>query len=106
VLAAGINDYASIAEDSITKTKKTIKSVYEVKPTFSHHFLTKLEEKGLLHYYIQQNHDGLPQKAGFPNYKINEIHGGWYDPSNPVVKFSGMLREDLLKSLNETEKKN
>jgi len=42
---------------------------------------------------VQQNHDGLPQKAGFPQEeKICEIHGSWYDPSNPVVKYSGSLK--------------
>jgi len=43
---------------------------------------------------VQQNHDGLPQKAGFPQESINEIHGSWYDPSNPVVKYSGTLKEE------------
>lgn len=48
------------------------------KPTYSHFALTALERGGLLHYYVQQNHDGLPQKACFPQEKINEIHGAWY----------------------------
>ena len=39
-----------------------------------------------------QNHDGLPQKAGFPQELINEVHGAWYDCSNPVVKYSGSLK--------------
>ena len=38
----------------------------------------------------------VPQKAGFPQEKINEIHGAWYDPSNPVVQFGGNLRTDLF----------
>merc|ERR1712072_465886 len=42
-----------------------------------------------IHEWIQQNHDGLPQKAGFPQEHINEVHGSWYDPSNPVVKYGG-----------------
>jgi hypothetical protein len=42
---------------------------------------------------VQQNHDGLPQKAGFPQERINEIHGSWYDPSNPVVKYCGHLHK-------------
>merc|ERR1719440_902226 len=28
---------------------------------------------------------------------LNEIHGAWYDPSNPVVPMSGTLRDDLIK---------
>jgi NAD-dependent SIR2 family protein deacetylase len=54
---------------------------------------------------IQQNHDGLPQKAGFPQHCINEIHGAWFDPSNPVVTMSGDLRTDLVKRLDNSKKK-
>ena len=46
----------------------------------------------------------LPQKSGFPQEKINEIHGAWYDPSNPVVPFSGSLRGDLFNWMIEIEK--
>ena len=35
----------------------------------------------------------------------NEIHGAWYDPSNPVVPMSGTLRSDLLEQLLEWEGK-
>ena len=45
---------------------------------------------------MQQNHDGLPQKAGYPQQHLNEIHGAWFDPTNPVVPMSGTLREDLM----------
>lgn len=60
-------------------------------PTFTHHALGFLGREGFVHGWVQQNHDGLPQKAGFPQERINEIHGSWYDPSNPVVKYSGSL---------------
>jgi hypothetical protein len=46
----------------------------------------------------------LPQKSGFPQEKINEIHGAWYDPSNPVVQFSGSLRGDLFNWMIDMEK--
>jgi transcription initiation factor IIF auxiliary subunit len=65
-------------------------------PTFTHYALGALSSHGLLHEWVQQNHDGLPQKAGFPQEKINEIHGSWYDPSNPVVKYSGNLKHDAF----------
>jgi len=45
------------------------------------------------------------KKAGFPQEKINEIHGAWFDPSNPVVQFSGNLRNDLFGTLIEWEEK-
>jgi hypothetical protein len=62
-------------------------------PTFTHHALGFLGKRGVIHSWVQQNHDGLPQKAGFPQECINEIHGSWYDPSNPVVKYSGSLHQ-------------
>jgi NAD-dependent SIR2 family protein deacetylase len=65
----------------------------KAKPTFTHHALGFLGRQGVVHSWVQQNHDGLPQKAGFPQECINEIHGSWYDPSNPVVKYSGSLHD-------------
>ena len=32
---------------------------------------------------------------------IVEIHGSWYDPSNPVVCYDGALRQDLFKRMCE-----
>jgi len=63
-------------------------------PTKTHYALGALARQGLIHGWVQQNHDGLPQKAGFPQESINEIHGSWYDPSNPVVLYSGTLKSD------------
>ena len=48
---------------------------------------------------------GLPQKAGFPQHALNEIHGGWYDPSNPVVPMSGQLRGDLFQQMLDWEQR-
>jgi len=36
---------------------------------------------------------------------LNEIHGSWYDPSNPVVAMSGALRADLFADLLKWEEK-
>jgi hypothetical protein len=44
-----------------------------------------------------------PPQAGLPQEAINEIHGSWFDPSNPVVKMSGELRSDLFEDLLRTE---
>ena len=52
---------------------------------------------------VQQNHDGLPQKAGFPQSSLNEIHGAWFDVSNPVVPMEGSLRGDLFQWMLEEE---
>ena len=95
--ASGIPDYATKSKASVMATNvPKLKSSFDARPTFAHCVLAALERKGYLHHYVQQNHDGLPQKAGFPQEKINEIHGAWFDPSNPVVKFSGSLRTDLF----------
>jgi hypothetical protein len=34
-----------------------------------------------------------------------EIHGAWYDPSNPVVQFSGSLRGDLFEWMLDIEQR-
>lgn len=65
-------------------------------PTLAHRVLVGLHRAKLLNYWVQQNHDGLPQKAGLPQECINGIHGALYDPSNPVIPMSGSLREDLF----------
>ena len=51
------------------------------KPTFTHKALALLVQEGLIHSWIQQNHDGLPQKAGVPQEKINEIHARHTQPA-------------------------
>lgn len=43
------------------------------KPNFTHYFLAKAEEKGVLRSVITQNIDGLHQKAG--SKKVRELHG-------------------------------
>lgn len=65
-------------------------------PTLAHCVLAELNRQGMLHGWVQQNHDGLPQKAGYRQEDINEVHGSWFDPCNPVVKYSGRLRGDLF----------
>merc|ERR1719369_1379890 len=61
--------------------------------------LAALKEHGLVDCWIQQNHDGLPQKAGYPQEDIFEIHGSWYDPTNPVVCYDGVMRSDLFRKM-------
>jgi hypothetical protein len=85
--------------------KPKIRSPYEAQPTFAHRAFTALYRHQFIHHWIQQNHDGLPQKAGLPQHAINEIHGAWYDPSNPVVSMKGNLRSDLFTDLLAWEKK-
>ena len=65
----------------------------------AHHSAVALFKKGFIKHWLQQNHDGLAQKAGIPwspnNIRnLNEIHGGWFDPTNPVVKMSASLKDE------------
>jgi NAD-dependent SIR2 family protein deacetylase len=97
--AAGIGDYASNAPGSLAPHKRSSKSSgsrLDLKPTFSHHALAAMAEAGLLKHWLQQNHDRLPQKAGFPQERINEIHGAWGDDKNMVKMMDDTLRDDLL----------
>jgi NAD-dependent SIR2 family protein deacetylase len=101
--AAGIADYASVSAetkgarpDAQADQKRLSSSPMAAQPTLSHRVLVGLHRAGMLKCWVQQNHDGLPQKAGLPQYAINEIHGALYDPSNPVIPMSGVLRSDLF----------
>eukprot|EP00437_Effrenium_voratum_P042247 CAMPEP_0181463662 /NCGR_PEP_ID=MMETSP1110-20121109/35028_1 /TAXON_ID=174948 /ORGANISM="Symbiodinium sp., Strain CCMP421" /LENGTH=259 /DNA_ID=CAMNT_0023588363 /DNA_START=14 /DNA_END=793 /DNA_ORIENTATION=+ len=96
--ASGIGDYASKAGSSVAPHKKgtSAGSRLELKPTLAHHALAAIEEKGLIGHLLQQNHDRLPQKAGFPQAKINEIHGAWGDTKNQVKMMDDTLRKDLI----------
>ena len=103
--AAGIGDYASKAADSAISTRPKLKSMLDAEPTLAHRVLVSLYRAGYLKHWVQQNHDGLPQKAGFPQHALNEIHGAWFDPSNPVVPMSGVLRSDLFQWMLDWEQK-
>ena len=105
--ASGINDYASKSKDSVAtgsrSGRKKKGTGLSAEPTFAHYALTALFNEGHLKHWVQQNHDGLPQKAGFPQQHLNEIHGAWFDPSNPVVPMTGTLRTDLCEWMEQEE---
>jgi len=109
---AGISDYATrtgaggvLAKDVEKKAPVAPVSPMKAKPSYGHKVIAAMAKKNLIWRFLQQNHDGLPQKAGVPQSVMNEIHGGWFDPSNPVIKMSGTLRGDLFKDLNFCERK-
>lgn len=106
--ASGIGDYATKAKATVAKKNQnrlSSLSGLNAQPTQAHRVLTALHHAGKISHWVQQNHDGLPQKAGFPQHCLNEIHGAWFDPSNPVVPMSGTLRSDLCDTLFEYETK-
>ncbi|CAJ1336554.1 unnamed protein product, partial [Effrenium voratum] len=104
--AAGIKDYASKASHSralALVTETSPEQGLTASPTASHRFFAALYRRDLLHHWVQQNHDGLPQKAGYAQEALNEIHGSWFDPSNPVVHFRAELRAANFAWLLEAE---
>jgi NAD-dependent SIR2 family protein deacetylase len=70
----------------------------EAHPTPVHRGLGLLSGAGLVHTWVQLNYDGLAQKAGCPQEALLEVHGSWFDPSNPVVKPRGQVRDDLFQA--------
>ncbi|UJR33568.1 hypothetical protein I4U23_021006 [Adineta vaga] len=98
--SSGIGDYASKASNSIVMRETSVNRLKAI-PTLTHHVLVALEKKNRLKHWIQQNHDGLAQRAGFPQEKLNEIHGSWFDKKNPVVLMEDTLRPDLHKWMLE-----
>lgn len=109
--ASGIDDYASKGNASFATGKNASKyrpkgkKGLNAEPTFAHYALSELYNQGVLKHWVQQNHDGLPQKAGYPQSALNEIHGAWFDPSNPVVPMNGSLRDDLHDWMLEEEER-
>eukprot|EP00929_Paragymnodinium_shiwhaense_P008133 TRINITY_DN112073_c0_g1_i1.p1 TRINITY_DN112073_c0_g1~~TRINITY_DN112073_c0_g1_i1.p1 ORF type:complete len:495 (-),score=67.40 TRINITY_DN112073_c0_g1_i1:195-1598(-) len=99
--ASGIGDYASKASKSVAPHKKQVSggSRLDLEPTAAHHALAAIGEKGLIGNWVQQNHDRLAQKAGFPQARLNEIHGAWGDNKNSVKMMDDQLRKDLLEWL-------
>lgn len=118
--AAGIADYASqrpqpaaaavaavaaaAAAGASREKAGGFRSPLCAQPTLAHRVLASLHRAGHLHRLVQQNHDGLPQKAGLPQQALNEIHGACHAPDNPVVPMSGELRQDLFADLLECER--
>lgn len=101
---AGLSVAAGIEMAAAGSAKAVKSSPLAADPTIAHCIMAELNNQGLLHGWVQQNHDGLPQKAGYRQEDINEIHGSWYDPSNPVVLYSGSLRGDLYKDMSDWAK--
>jgi len=105
--ASGIGDYASKSKKSLGAgaSRPKLRTPLAAQPTLAHHVLVQMFKAGQLAYVINQNHDGLCAKAGLPESAVNEIHGSWWDPSNPVVPMSGQLRTDLFEDMMEWELK-
>eukprot|EP00746_Dinoflagellata_sp_MGD_P067683 gnl/MRDRNA2_/MRDRNA2_27941_c0_seq1.p1 gnl/MRDRNA2_/MRDRNA2_27941_c0~~gnl/MRDRNA2_/MRDRNA2_27941_c0_seq1.p1 ORF type:complete len:785 (+),score=152.94 gnl/MRDRNA2_/MRDRNA2_27941_c0_seq1:287-2356(+) len=100
--SAGIKDYATKAQDERRMSLGDIRPS-EAQPSEAHRVLVAMYQAGQLKHWVQQNHDGLPQKAGLPQEAINELHGAWFDPSNPVVHFRAQIRPDLFDWFLDTE---
>lgn len=99
---AGISDYATNGTERKNFSPSSdphIEWLKELPPTIGHKMLSALQRHGKLKQVINQNHDALLQKAGFPLEKINEIHGSWFDHRNPVVAMGGSMRKDLVERM-------
>jgi len=104
-VASGLDDYATKAQETISENPHVSEergSGFLAYPNLGHKVLAQLHHAGYVKKVINQNHDGLLQKAGLPQHAINEIHGSWYDPSNPG---EFILRDDLFEELLVWEKK-
>jgi len=98
-VASGLDDYATKAKETITTRPHVAAdrgSGYLAFPNKGHEALARLYKQGYLKKVVNQNHDCLLQKSGFPQHAVNEIHGSWFDPSNPG---GNILRDDLFDEL-------
>jgi NAD-dependent SIR2 family protein deacetylase len=93
-VSSGLADYAT--KSSSVEERQTVDSRYHAQPNVGHKVLARLHKHGFVKRLFNQNHDGLLQKAGLPQGAVNEIHGAFFDPSNP----GGFdLREDLVEDM-------
>ena len=69
--SSGISDYATKSSKTL-RERKHLRSPMLAQPTLAHRVLTAMYMKGFLKHWVQQNHDGLPQKAGYPQHALNE----------------------------------
>jgi len=91
-VSSGLADYATKAKESVD-ARHIVDSRYLAQPNASHKALANLHRHGFVKRVFNQNHDGLLQKAGLAQSAVNEIHGAFFDPSNP----GGFeLRSDLV----------
>ena len=72
-------------------------------PSPAHYLLAEMVRTGLVHTWVTLCCDGLAQKAGCPQQRLLELHGSWYDPSNPVLRQGGRARSDIREAVTELE---
>ena len=101
---AGISTAAGIAPAARSSSNNSSCDLTtDADPTITHRALTALRKAGLVKDWVQQNHDGLPQKSGYPQEDVIEVHGSWYDPSNPVVCYAGTMKRDVFSRMKEAK---
>jgi hypothetical protein len=102
-VSSGLADYATKAPESV-EAREIIDSRYLAQPNVGHRVLASLHSHGRVKRVFNQNHDGLLQKAGLPQSAVNEIHGAFFDPSNPGgFELRGDLVEDMFRWAAETD---
>jgi NAD-dependent SIR2 family protein deacetylase len=102
-VSSGLADYATKAQESI-EARQIVDSRYLAQPNNGHKSLASLYKHGFVKRVFNQNHDGLLQKAGLPQAAVNEIHGAFFDPSNPGgFDLRCDLVEDMFHWANQTD---
>ena len=64
-----------------------------------------MKQEGFIDGIVCLNYDGLLQKAGCPQEAVLEVHGSWFDPSNPVLKPGGQMRPDIWQKALELQQR-
>ena len=73
---AGISTSAGIASAARSSGANNLLEydlTTDAAPSFTHRALTCLHSAGLVTDWVQQNHDGLPQKAAYPQQHVIEV---------------------------------
>ena len=101
---AGLSTSAGVRQRAPGSTTGGRSLTTNARPSTSHLLLAELVRSGLVHTWVTLCCDGLAQKAGCPQERLLEVHGSWYDPSNPVVCYDGTVRRDIFQRMKEARR--
>ena len=100
---AGLSTSAGVRQRAPGSTTGGRSLTTNARPSTSHLLLAELVRSGLVHTWVTLCCDGLAQKAGCPQERLLEVHGSWYDPTNPVLRQGGTVRPDVRERLTQLE---
>ena len=100
---AGVSTSCGVRQRAPGSCQPARSRTTNAQPSPAHLLLSAMVRAGLVQAWVTLCCDGLAQKAGCPQETVLEVHGSWYDPTNPVLRQGGKVRPDIGERLRELE---